>query len=166
MPCYHMADVIDKVQADFWIRVSNGEKVNFDEVFNAPNSIYEATCDYPSSLYWKEQLEAYPDAKVVLSVRDPDKWYESCLKTIFQMVPDSPHTNIGIRIMMMELGLPSKNVGQMINKCISQDLFKGDWSKENVIRRYIEHNERVKREVPPDKLLLHNSEVRHNLCIK
>jgi hypothetical protein len=35
---------------------------------------FEATCDFPSAVYYKEQMEAYPNAKVILTKRDPEKW--------------------------------------------------------------------------------------------
>ena len=32
-----------------------------------------ASVDYPMSLYWKDLMEMYPNAKVLLTVRDPNK---------------------------------------------------------------------------------------------
>ena len=41
------------------------------------SSDYQATVDFPGCVFWRELTEAYPEAKVLLTVRDPEKWYES-----------------------------------------------------------------------------------------
>lgn len=33
--------------------------------------------DYPACGMYKELMEVFPDAKVLLTVRDPEKWYDS-----------------------------------------------------------------------------------------
>lgn len=38
---------------------------------------YRATTDFPACLYYREQLEAFPTARVVLTVRDPSSWAAS-----------------------------------------------------------------------------------------
>jgi hypothetical protein len=91
-----MLKVFKYSQADFWRRAYRGEKVDFDEVFG-PHQV-RASCDFPSAYLWKEQLKKYPDAKVILTVRDPEKWYESCMKTIFMMMPGNPNAPLGVKI--------------------------------------------------------------------
>ena len=44
---------------------------------------YTRGVDYPVSFYYKEIMEAFPNGKVLLSVRDPVKWYQS-VKTLIQ----------------------------------------------------------------------------------
>jgi Sulfotransferase domain len=38
---------------------------------------YEAAVDWPARTFYAELMERHPDAKVLLSVRDPEKWYAS-----------------------------------------------------------------------------------------
>lgn len=38
---------------------------------------YVGTADVPCLLFVKELAELYPDAKVICTTRDPDKWYAS-----------------------------------------------------------------------------------------
>lgn len=45
---------------------------------------YRATTDWPASFFLDELLARYPSAKVVLTVREPDKWYRSMYDTVFQ----------------------------------------------------------------------------------
>jgi hypothetical protein len=77
-PCYHMVKVIDYQHAPFWTRAYNKQKYDFDEVFLS-NKV-RATCDFPSCYFWKEQMTKYPNAKVILTVRNPEKWYQSCME--------------------------------------------------------------------------------------
>ncbi|WIA40148.1 hypothetical protein OEZ86_013547 [Tetradesmus obliquus] len=46
---------------------------------------YKACTDWPAAAFYKQLVELYPDAKVILFVRDPDKWYESMKETVWQM---------------------------------------------------------------------------------
>ena len=45
---------------------------------------YRASVDWPSCHFYKELSQRYPDAKVILSERDPKKWYESITNTILK----------------------------------------------------------------------------------
>jgi len=149
-PCYHMQDNAKLGHSDFWSRALDGEPYDFEEVFGPQN--YKASCDYPSSLFWEEQLLRYPEAKVVLTYRDPEKWYKSCCDTIFKTCPDSPFSNLGIRTMLF-LGLASKGFGPMLSK-LYRTITKNSWKKEDIIRCYNEYVEGVKNRCPPGKLLV------------
>ena len=48
---------------------------------------YVATVDWPGAAFWRELSAKYPDAIVLLSVRDSaDAWWRSANKTIFEAV--------------------------------------------------------------------------------
>ena len=76
----------DKEVTEFWREAQNGV---LDEdlwrQFIETNSL-SAGVDFPMSLYWKDLAKMYPNAKVLLTVRDPRKWYESVKNTILQVV--------------------------------------------------------------------------------
>jgi hypothetical protein len=40
---------------------------------------FEATVDFPACVYYRELLREFPNAKVVLTVRDQERWYQSFL---------------------------------------------------------------------------------------
>jgi hypothetical protein len=56
----------------FWSSVADGGTTDFSSVFGTRG--YEGSCDFPSAVYYKQQLKLYPDAKVILTLRDPEKW--------------------------------------------------------------------------------------------
>ncbi|HTC58883.1 MAG TPA: sulfotransferase, partial [Solirubrobacteraceae bacterium] len=77
-PCYHWVNVIaDLDQVDVWNRALDGAEP-WDEVFGDS----QATVDWPGGYFWRELMDFYPNAKVLLSVRDPEKWEPSFRETI------------------------------------------------------------------------------------
>ncbi len=77
-PCYHMVSVLgDLEQVSRWQRALAGEHP-WPELFSG----YDSTVDWPGGYFWRELLDVYPDAKVLLSIRDPERWAESMGKTI------------------------------------------------------------------------------------
>ncbi len=79
-PCYHMSEVLAGARRNIplWLDVVNG-KPDWDRIFDG----YQSTTDYPACTYWRELADYYPDAKVVLTVRDADSWFDSVSETIF-----------------------------------------------------------------------------------
>ena len=77
-PVYHMATLFEKGQAPEWRDALDGKR-SAAELLEG----YEATVDWPGSYYAKDLAEAYPDAKIVLSERDPESWANSMVKTIY-----------------------------------------------------------------------------------
>ena len=81
-PCYHMTEVFAHPRhAEVWQAARRGEPVDWDALLGP----YEATVDWPACTFYAELMERYPDAKVLLSVRDPDRWYESTRNTIYEL---------------------------------------------------------------------------------
>jgi hypothetical protein len=48
----------------------------------------QAVCDWPAVAFAKELIEAYPEAKVILTNRDVHAWHASTLKTVYWRVMD------------------------------------------------------------------------------
>ena len=67
-----------------------GEAVDWHAFF-AP---YEVA-DWPVALRYQDIIRAYPEAKVMLSVRDPERWFESMSGTLNQMLSlDLPNPQV------------------------------------------------------------------------
>lgn len=82
-PAHHMFEVRDNPeQLVAWEAVARGEAVNWEEVFRG----YRSQTDFPGARVWRELVARYPAAKVVLTVRDPDDWFESVSGTIAKLV--------------------------------------------------------------------------------
>lgn len=48
----------------------------------------QAVCDWPAVAFAKELIEAYPEAKVVLTNRDVDSWHASTMRTVYWRATD------------------------------------------------------------------------------
>src|SRR5215471_12939071 len=78
-PCYHMAELMmNPERTALWIAAADG-KPDWEAVFAG----YSSTTDYPACIYWRELTNAYPKAKVILTKRDKEKWFDSTQATIF-----------------------------------------------------------------------------------
>jgi len=81
-PCYHMVEVFTHAGHSEYGKAARSGKADWN-VLVGP---YNAAVDWPSSFFWRELMAAYPDAKIILTERDPDAWYKSISSTIFDFM--------------------------------------------------------------------------------
>ena len=150
--CYHMVELIRNPSGiTEWEKLEAGDRADFDKLFNG----YASCVDFPGAPFFKQLMAAYPDAKVILTLRDPDKWYASASRTIFRTPPPAM---LGV---VRFLGLFSKRL-QLFPRVIGlvkrvgiEGIFQNQTrDPENTKRVFNEWNEEVKRTVPYDKLLV------------
>jgi hypothetical protein len=147
---YHMKDVAQSNHSDFWIRVANSGDYDFNEIFTGDKPI--AACDFPAVLYHKQLLAKYPNAKIILQIRDPESWFRSCDETILLTQPDYVKQPYGLRFLQCLNLFPLK--AEMLN-CIGRDAWNNNSTKENLIKCMLAFNEEVIRTFfPADKLLI------------
>lgn len=138
-PCHHMIEVfMHPEQVPFWDRAATAPIANWEEVFNA----YQSSCDWPSCHFYKELADFYPQAKVILSVRDPKSWYRSVDGTIMRHLKAAAE------------GKPGGPPGKFARIIINEKTFDNDFSEAHMIATYERHNEEVKRIIPPERLLV------------
>jgi hypothetical protein len=80
-PCHHMFEVAvhQDEQVPMLRAALRGEDVDWTELLDG----YRAVVDWPGVAFWRELIEQWPDALVLVSRRDFDSWYESASNTIF-----------------------------------------------------------------------------------
>ncbi len=155
-PCYHMSEVIEnpenKCHLDFWNQVANspaGQQHDWELVFGK----YTATVDNPGCAVWKELWEAYPQAKVLVTLhpRGAEGWYESAYNTIY-------FTKRSWQFKLLSYFTPfAKKMRNMTNKLIWQRSHQDTMEdKKAAVARYHAHIEEVKAVVPADQLLLYS----------
>jgi hypothetical protein len=156
-PCYHMFEVLGHPEhADFWETAWRGEPVDWDRVLGD----YEASVDWPACTFYEELLERYPEAKVLLSVRDPERWYESARTTIYELTMlrrRSPFTRLGLALASsIRFGTFTTRPLKMGEEIIWRGTFEGKFEhKHHAIEVFNRHNEEVKRSVAPERLLVY-----------
>lgn len=78
-PCHHMWEVIaNPAQRTVWRSIARGDAADWNEAFAG----YRSATDWPSAFFWRELSGFYPDARMLLTLRDADSWYASMEKTI------------------------------------------------------------------------------------
>jgi hypothetical protein len=141
--CYHMMEVhLNPGHAQVWSDLADGVVPDWDKLFAG----YQASVDWPSCNFWREQMAAFPDAKVILTRRDPEKWYASVMNTIW------PSSKANAQRAEPEAKLTSK----MVFGLIWDGIFDGRMDdKAYVISQFEAHNQKVIDEVPAEKLLVY-----------
>lgn len=86
-PCYHMAEVFAHPEhIARWHAAARGQMPDWHALFAG----YQAAVDWPAASFWPEIAAAFPDAIVLLSVRDPESWWRSAHDTIFPVSQAAP----------------------------------------------------------------------------
>ncbi len=76
-----------------WEAVSAGHEVDWDVLFKD----YASTTDTPGCNYYWDLSQHYPDAKVILSVRDPEAWFASTQNTVLSPAVTAMHAARGTK---------------------------------------------------------------------
>eukprot|EP00438_Fugacium_kawagutii_P028622 Skav212753 [mRNA] locus=scaffold2545:132896:133816:- [translate_table: standard] len=147
---YHMFECCKRPDFQKWIDAYDG-KPDFKAIFTHPDGdkFYKATVDYPACGMYKELMQAYPKAKVLLTVRDPEKWYDSVINTIWSW--RCAEQNWSARI--FEGGRKCQECAQAFHKATMLPGIKRT-DREGSIRSFNAWVEKVKSTVPPDRLLV------------
>lgn len=94
-PCHHMKEVTTPEQNNYWRAATEGQTMNWNQVFEG----YSSCVDWPAAFFWRELSEFYPDAKILLTIRDPESWYESMSNTIFNVLKAKPEPfAVGVKL--------------------------------------------------------------------
>jgi Sulfotransferase domain len=151
-PCYHMVNVLaDLPQAQLWLRALDGD-AQWARIFEG----FESTVDWPGGFFYQELMELYPDAKVLLSERDPEAWERSMRETVW-----------GVRYGESLMRLLSSAQGQvyppwdaylrMVDRMLWTDrgtFASGHMDSGQLADGMLRHHDEVKRAVPADRLLV------------
>ena len=141
-PCYHMREVFQHpMHVRIWDHAADGKPVNWEMLLGS----YHSAVDWPVCAFYRELAERYPRAKVILTVRDPERWYNSVKGTIYQFMTRAvPEGDAALQAW-----------GRMVRKLILEQTFEGRFAdREHALALYKQHNEAVRRTIPPERLLV------------
>lgn len=157
-PCYHMTEVFaHPAHADIWLSAWRREPVDWDDLLGG----YEAAVDWPACAFYEELMDRYPDAKAILSVRDPGRWYESTRTTIYELSKTLDSSAVsrvifGLITLLVFGGFAGRR-STLPEDIIWQGTFDGRFEdRRYAIAVFERHNEEVRRRVPPDRLLVYD----------
>ncbi len=140
-PCHHMFEVRDHPeQLPFWQAAARGELPDWDEVF----ANYQSCVDWPSARFWREIAAYYPEAKVILTLRDADKWFASVHATIYPVILSWPEREPG----------HFRDTMEMAQELIVEQTFCGRLDdRDHALAVYRAYEEEVRRTIAPERLL-------------
>jgi hypothetical protein len=135
--CYHMGEVMqDPTHIDHWLNAADGNP-EWDQFLDD----YGATVDYPACSFWRELAEYYADAKVLLSVRCAESWFESTNATI-----------LSAEINEFISGSPW---GEMIRRVIWDTLEHRMSDRAFMVSYFNRRNDEIREAIPADRLLVY-----------
>lgn len=139
-PCYHMDEVYSHPEhVEVWRAALRGEAADLGGVMEG----YAATVDFPAGAFWRELSLLFPEALVILTVRESaEAWWRSANATIFEKnrQPVSPEDPLAITSGMIAEMMSSR--------------FTPDWNdRDSAMAAYERHNDAVRQGVPPGRLL-------------
>jgi len=136
--CYHMLEVAERPDdPDIWADAYEGLPPDWHVFFEG----YAATVDWPSAPFWRELSDTFPEATILLSVRDPDSWWQSVSQTIFTAMT-----------VYFEPDAPDDGWTRMGRAMLNQ--FTPEWRDEaHAKAAFAAHNEQVRATAPADRLV-------------
>ena len=135
-----------------WLALATGETMDWHPILEG----YASTVDWPGVMIWKELAAAYPDAKIALTVRDPESWYRSAAATIFARMQEARDAEIlQARGVVDSVDPIRRRHMAMINAVVAEQSFVGSLDEANALRVFNAHNDEVRRLVPPERLLVY-----------
>jgi hypothetical protein len=134
-PCHHMHEVnASEKQKQLWRALAKGAAPDWNLLFSG----YNSCLDWPSAYYWRDLVAFYPKARVILTWRSPESWWESFEKTILA----------GIRV--------SQEPESLGIALIARQVFGGrPHDRATAIATYEANVEAVMATVPRERLLVH-----------
>ena len=142
-PCHHMHEIVENPgQVAHWQALAAGRPVDWAQVFDG----YRSQVDWPGAHVWRELAEAFPDAKVIHTVRPEEKWWASFDKTIGKLIarhealPMPPHV---------------RDILSAWNALAGKVTFGGVLDDREIgLAAYRKRTEEVRAALPPERLLV------------
>jgi len=136
-PCYHMSEVLADARraVPLWLDAIGG-RPDWEAIFEG----FHSTTDYPACTWWRELAEYYPRAKVILTVRDPDSWFDSVNATIFSE--------------QMQGSLKGSPLGELMQGAIFREFGKRVRDRDFMTEWFIRRNREVIDSLPRERLLV------------
>jgi hypothetical protein len=150
-PCYHWVNLISDLDAvELWHRALDGDDV-FEEILTG----HDSTVDWPGGFFYGELAERYPEAKVLLSVRDAEAWEHSYRQTIWNFTRgDSLISHLSDA--RREIDPRWRRYLELVDRMLWSERSPfglGD-EPEEMIAQMEAHNDAVRHAIAPERLLV------------
>jgi len=144
-PSYHMEEVLKRpshIRA--WRDFGRTGRADWDALF----ARFASGVDFPIACAWRELTDHFPEAKVVHTIRDPERWWRSTAATIYQ----GPDLFPG---WLPPLVPPAAGYLELIDTLLWSGIFGGRFlERGHAIEVFERHTAEVVATIPPDRLLV------------
>jgi Sulfotransferase domain len=142
-PCHHMEELlVHPEQVHHWQMIVAGRRMNWKEVFAG----YHSQVDRPGAHVWQDLAAAYPQAKVIHTVRPEEHWWRSFSQTIGALLTSGQQMAAPPHIVALS---------QMAKEMIGAQTFGGSLTdKEAALCAYRRRTEEVRAAIPLERLLV------------
>lgn len=102
-------------------------------------------------------METYPHAKVILTVQEPERWYESTFNTIYGTRRTATSPLFGTMGLFVPFVRNMKRATGIVNDLAWKGAFDGRFeNREHAVAVFERLNEDVKERVPSERLLVYD----------
>ena len=157
-PCEHMTNCFAHPERfALWLEAAGrkraGAPIDWQPLFAG----YRATVDWPGAFFWRELTAAHPEARVILTVRDPARWYDSARTTIYAATQARTATPAA-RLLYGLLGWvdPGASRGfRTVQETVWDGTFGGSFeNRADALRIFAAHDHDVETAISPERLLI------------
>ena len=143
-PCHHMVELLVEGRTiEGFAAACRGEQVDWSEIM----ADYGACIDWPGCVFHDQLAEAFPEAKLVLNVREGESWYESVKESIFKTWTAVKDGNGPIQGEKLQV-LGDTVFGE-------KGTFEGRFDdKDFILKKVAARTEEIIATYPPDRLLV------------
>lgn len=139
-PCHHMEEVLHNMpaQVPLWSAASSGQ-ADWLRIYSG----YGSAVDWPTACFFRELASEFPEARFVLTQRDPERWADSFSATIYKLLAGKDEA-------------PEEMQGwlEMASVVIANTGFPLGLGPDELVRAFKAHNEAVIETIPADRLLV------------
>lgn len=153
-PCYHGMEGLRRLgDGARWLAAFDAEgEVDWPSIFQG----FRSTLDWPTVHFCRQLITAYPEAKVILTDRDPEAWWSSHERMFRLGLAFNDQMTDDERAWAAESGFADMQT--VLVKATAG--FFGDriFDREHCLKVFADHSRRVRETVPADRLLVYRVE--------
>jgi hypothetical protein len=139
-PCHHMEEVLHNmpVHVPLWAAAA-ADNPDWARIYDG----YNSAVDWPTACFFRELLAQYPDARFVLTERDPERWADSFGATIYKLLAGKDEAPEEMRAWL-----------EMASAVIAKTGFPPGLDRNGLVEAFKTHNNSVRETIPASQLLV------------
>ena len=139
-PCHHMEEVLHNmpVQVPLWSAAA-ADNPDWSRIYDG----YPSAVDWPTACFFRELLAEHPDAKFILTEREPERWADSFGATIYKLLAGRDQAPEEMRAWL-----------DMATEVIAKTGFPAGLDKDGLAKAFVAHNDAVRETIPAEQLLV------------